>query len=393
MESIPDEILEYIFKFTTYKDWWNNIPLVSKRWYSVAKNSLILSTKFYFDAKLDGYEEKKLEPIVINTNFLSTNNHSVCGIEIYKDGFVVANINGIIINLDFGNNKFTIFKANGSIDLLRLGPILPSGEKSLIISGFFSTIDKSNGHDLNETAIALEKSEWLIRLVSFSGQILKTFKCPNNDFCNSHSNIINDTVISMDNSKLFSCSDDSTIKCWSLDIQKNSKDSYIYTIGKEDNYDNNIGHTNGVYSIKILNCNTLCSYSYDNTIRIWSITNGLSLKVFYIGPNYFVNTSMLPNSRVYYHILLKKDNTLQVIKLNSKMLFEINFGKEVFTSYVDSKCNFYFGVDNGIIICSKEGKIIHSLIENEDINVNSIKLSHDKKFIYAGFTNGVVKIY
>jgi WD40 repeat protein len=75
-----------------------------------------------------------------------------------------------------------------------------------------------------------------------------------------HTRLISD-IIQLEDDRICSCSDDKTIKIWSIESGQCE-----LTLK---------GHTSFVLCVMQLIDRRLCSYSYDNSVRLWNKNNGV----------------------------------------------------------------------------------------------------------------------
>ena len=180
------------------------------------------------------------------------------------------------------------------------------------------------------------------------------------------------------NSELISCSEDQSIKIWSIDnknnyqlkvtntfkghsnvvgrvyyfsanIQLNSKkyilscslDSALKLWNIYDENNPNIktyeGHTNAVICAKILftdyqkTAGTIYTCSYDKTMKVWDLISTNCLKTIQLEYNLF-SFSIIPETKKI--LVQTKENTLTLMNLEGNKRIEYDFGKKVFVTCI-----------------------------------------------------------
>ena len=236
------------------------------------------------------------------------------------------------------------------------------------------------GHSSDIYSLAITPDNTKI-ISGSSDNTIKIWDLKNGQLLNiltGHNGHITSIAITPDNTKIISGSSDKTIKIWDL-----KSGELLQTLK---------GHISSVTSVAANNKKVI-SGSVDRTIRIWDIKTGELLKKLWGHNGSITSIAITPdNTKI---ISSSNDNTIRIWDLNRQKLLKILWGskKTKFLTVISSKEKIFSGSnDDSIKLWDlKTGNLLKK-IKCHSSTINTLTLTHDNKYIIAGFQDGYIEI-
>jgi WD40 repeat protein len=237
------------------------------------------------------------------------------------------------------------------------------------------------------TARAIPVSPAPTPTVSNPPPILQPAKAANNNFSladslSGHQYYVWSVAISPDGQTLVSGSWDNTIKVWGL-----SDGKLLRTLS---------GHQNGVMSVAISSDGqTLASGSEDNTIKVWGLRDGKLLRTL-SGHQYYVKSvAISPDGQTL--VSGSDDNTIKVWGLRDGKLLRTFGGHQYGVKSVaispDGQTLVSGSGDNTIKVWRlSDGKLLRTLSGHQD-SVYSVAISPDGQTLVSGSFDNTIKVW
>jgi len=195
-----------------------------------------------------------------------------------------------------------------------------------------------------------------------------------------HTSYITNMTVDLEGNRLFSGSNDSTLRSWDLDVSRIiSDDMLCLTVYK--------GHADCVTCLKLLHCDgyyhMLYSGSADNTVKFWNINNGTCEKTLVGHTGWVWSIEIDKDSKIIYSA--SADCTIRAWNLDSGEVLRILEGHNypVFKLQLDdSRHLFSLSFDFSIRQWSKEGQCIQ-IFEGHENKVKCFEIIKDNNVFGA----------